>query len=158
MDVSTWYPMAFESHAKTQLWWPGRITDNAWIHNDNEEMVKRIGLGKGNPFKGQWRRGSPATSAALSLHAWLQEHMNYKVFAQLMIQGRRELLFEVAWQALLVETNGRPDQHPRLQPIGKSALKKNPTKRYMSNSTAGMQRDDVIAKIKEIVKKSFLRI
>ena len=134
--------------------WPVIGSKKVFIQNAVKQMLKNLELGRDCIHGGQWKASSSATKVAISLAVWLKEN-HEKLCLPDLTRLTLPLWFEIGWRRLLVATDGQPHKDPLMSTIGKSASKKNPTRRGMPELTPNMQRDDMISRIKESVWKSF---
>lgn len=153
-NVGIHLPHLLRPMARHSLGWPVMGSKKTFLKNAADKMLKNLELGRDSIHAGQWKGASRATKVANSLALWLQTN-HEKLCLPDLTRLTLPLWFEVGWRRLLVATNDEPHKDPLMAAIGKSASKKNPTKRGMPELTPNMQRDDMVARIKESVWKSF---
>jgi hypothetical protein len=156
-DLAEWHPELLRPMARQMIEWPFFVGKKSWYRKHGHEIMRKLQLGVESPYRGKWHPEAPATLTAVAISHWLYMNAAALRLPPLTLAAL-PVWFEVGWRRLLVEAKGRPDEIPYLTRIGQSAAKKKSTTRYMPELTAGMQQDDVIAKIKEIVKKSFFNL
>jgi hypothetical protein len=144
-------------HAREMIVWPYFISRKKWFRRHGDELLKKLEVGAKPLVGGTWHGNAPAHVTACLLMVWLQNNQTTLRLPQLT-KDSLLVWFEIAWQRLLFETNNRPDQDAFFGSIGKSALGKKSTSRGVPEQTERMAQSDVRAKIKEIVKKSFIKL
>jgi hypothetical protein len=149
-------PELVRPFSRKEVMWPGFIGKGS--KKKREMLIKRLELGKESPYQGPWHPDAPSTKMVIRIDGWLKENSDL-LRLPVLTDKTRDVWFERGWKALLEATNNRPDQHPFLAEIGRSAVRTTndgkADRRGMSAQTEGMKRDDVIAKIKEILRKTF---
>jgi len=137
--------------------WPYLVSKNRRLQEIGNQLLRDLEVGKKPMFSGKGHSKSRAFITALLLFEWLRVNA---CALQLPPMTRRTLpvWFEVGWRRLLIETNHEPHVDRYLKKLGKlGGIQKRAISRGMPEPTSAMQRSDAIAKIKELVKKSFLR-
>lgn len=147
-------PELIGPYARKCTVWPDFIGNHPGARKWNKWLLAELEIGTEAIDRGNWKETSPATQAALAMFTWLQLNQTALKLRELT-QVTRKRWFDIGWHNLLVATKGRPDEDEFLAQIGRSAVGKKSTSRGMSEQTPAMKRDDVIAKIKELVWKSF---
>lgn len=143
--------------AQHDIVWPGLIGRKSAFEKTNQKIIKALKVGAKSPHNGPWHPDSPATTTAICIDHWLhcnQHKLNLPAFSSTTARN----WFERGWTGLLFSTNGTPERNAYLRGIGKSAVGKKSVSRGMPAQTKGMRRDDVRAKIKENVWRSFCSI
>jgi len=152
------YPHMLRPTARQDIVWPYFVSKWKWYHNYGRGLLDRLEVGKDALFGQGWHGSAPATMTAMLLRYWVSTNARTLGLPALSPETRA-IWFEVGWRRLLFETKGAIHKDPFLGKIGRSARhKKNPEKRYMPVLTARMRQQDVTAKIKEIVRKSFFNV
>ncbi|HEX5220374.1 MAG TPA: hypothetical protein VFZ59_12460 [Verrucomicrobiae bacterium] len=156
-QIAHYYPEHLRSIARTTTAWPYFISKSKRIQSIGNRLLKTLTVGEAAMIGGKSHWHSPAFKTASWMVHWLST--NTRVL-QLPAPTRRSIRiwFEVGWQRLLLETDNRPDKDGYLARIGGSAARKNPTSRGMGERTDGMVRDDVTAKIREVLWNSFSKM
>jgi hypothetical protein len=140
--------------ASRDIAWPAFIGPKSGSARINRHLIEALQIGTNCPYAGRWKPDSPATVTALCMTHWLEANQQRLELAPLSRTTQRAW-FDIGWRALLIATNGCPEGHDYLKQIGQSASRKKPERRGMHTLTPAMQRDDIRAKIKENVWKSF---
>jgi hypothetical protein len=178
-------PELFHAFARGCFEWPGVISRNAYVSQDNQRFLEKLQQGEDLPFvniprgkKGRTlsfsvlanrlafklyttieteRAGgydyskSVAEMYGLTLPSWIQRAVNLEPFSAKTWRSWAE----TAWQIVLEETNGKPEQDKILRPLGKSAGKKKP--RYCKKLHKRTANSNVRAKIKARLFEAFER-
>lgn len=156
-DAARLRPELVRPFSRKEVMWPAFIGKGAKRKRGsaNDWLITQLELGKESPYRGSWHPNAPSTKMVIAMESWLKQNSDLLGLPPLTVKTRL-VWFNRGWEELLKATNGRPDQHAFLAQIGKSAVRRNEKGRGMSSQTEGMKRDDVTAKIKEILKKAFL--
>jgi hypothetical protein len=138
--------------------WPSFIGKRKVVVESADQLLERLEVGKLSVVGGRLTQDSAPQKVALSIYHWLMA--NTSTLRLPPISPRTaSAWFEVGWRRLLMAVDNRPDLHPFLSPIGKSARNdKRAVTRGLPSQTPAMRRSDVTAKIKELVRKSFMAV
>jgi len=146
-------PELLRPFARQCLVWPALISRKKARNEINQWLLRELQVNADKPA-GKWNPNSPATATAICMEGWLKQNADELGLPELNA-GTVKKWFEKGWEALLIATEFKPEDNEFLAEIGKSAKGKKSTSRGMAAQTPGMLRDDVRAKIKELVFKSF---
>jgi hypothetical protein len=134
------------------------ISKNGRLQGIGEKLLRDLEVGKKPMISGKGHSDSRANMTASLLWHWLNTNARTLRLPPIM-RNTLPVWFEVGWRGLLAKTRNEPHVDPYLKKLGKLAgVQKRATSRGMPEQTPAMERSDATAKIKELVKKSFLRL
>jgi hypothetical protein len=176
---------ALRAWARKAVGIPGIISPNREAATHNQQLVKRLEVGKDCQFailptgkKGRrWKYKSPVNDLALRLCHYIdRQRALYKIHLFDEKQGRIKLpawlhdvtrlqpfsaktsrsWASVAWAILMDVTNGKPESDSHLRPLGESAALKKP--KYCKTLRAATKASNIRAKIKSRLFEAFQTI
>jgi len=182
-NIAEKQPELFQAFARGCFEWPGVISRNAYVSQDNQRFLEKLQQGEDLPFvniprgkKGRTPSFSVlANRLAFRLYGKIETaragHDYSKIMAEMLgltvstwIEAVNLEPFsaktwrswaEIAWQIVLEATDGKPEQDEILRPLGESAGKKKP--KFCKELHERTANSNVRAKIKERLFEAFER-
>jgi hypothetical protein len=155
-DIARRQPHLLRPFARKGSRWPSFIgrktTAFAALHRTR---LKELEIGAEDPFAGNWQPKSPATITAIYMHRWLELTQWALGLPSRDTPGAKLKWFEVGWRALLVRTNGHPENDVYLKQLGQRGLKRTAArykKHTLPSRTEAVNRR---AEIKKRVKQAY---
>jgi hypothetical protein len=146
--------------------WPILIGKKAFIRGEQKKrpnqkeskpalhdwLIERLRLGENSPLRSGWHN-TPASLAVLYMLQWLEENKDQLKLPRFSAQSSSRW-FENGWKALLMVTNGKPEDNMFLRGIGQRQGQTKTDQTEVANPTRILE-SNIRDRIKGSMKSSF---